>query len=127
MKKKRWARWNSKLDRYDITIDLAELRTISQRALQTGYVSRKVLKKWRKRGGRVIAKGCCSRHKKECVWLPATVMKDPYFKLDGRRTFWWACKNCRSVTEWVWEHELSEPMLNAYREHTRKHGAEEED
>ena len=124
MKKKlKWARRNEKLSQYDITIDLANIRTLSEKAYRTGLVSRRVLKKWRKRGDREVYRGSCIRQKKSCVWIPASILKD-INKWSTEKAFWWICRKCGSVTNWVWEHELSEPMLNAYREHTRKYSDE---
>lgn len=122
VKDKKWARWNEKLSKHDITIDLANIRTISEKAYRTGFISKRVLKKWRKRGNQSLQRSSCMRNKKQCRWVPASTLKDTD-TWSTKKTFWWACLKCGSVTEWVWEHELSEPMLNAYRDHTRKYVA----
>ena len=111
--RKYWAKWNNKLERFDITIDLADIGHISKRAYATGYLSPKVIKKWRKRGKKSMEKGSCQS---TCQWLPARIFKSSYLT---EKSFWWRCRKCHCITKWIWEDEISEPLLNAYREHTR--------
>jgi len=120
--KRRWAKWNTKLEPHDTTIDLADIGHLSKRAYATGYLSRKVIKKWRSRARKTINSGYC---KGPCQWLPATVLKIVSLNKYGKPSFWWRCRKCGCVTKWVWDDELSLPMLNAYREHTRNKEEEE--
>jgi len=119
-KKRQWTVWNDKLDRYDMIIDLANIKTLSQKALRTGKLSRKVIKKWKSRGRKALKSCSCSRKHKACLWLPSTVTNAVSIdKWSEKKHFWWRCLRCRCITAWVWEHELSESMLNAYKEHTK--------
>jgi len=111
--------WNFKLERFDFTIDLAEIKRLSIKMRVTGVVSKKVLKKWRKRERKNIHKGMCDK----CSWLPDVVVygkKALEFHTDT--SMWWACRKCHCVTAWVWEDEVSEPMRSAYKEFTKKRG-----
>lgn len=109
-----YARCNKKLDYLDLTVDIANIGHFSRRAYQTGFVPAKTIKKWRKRGERHLQSGYCSG---QHAWLPATVIKETK-ELGLKKSFWWRCRKCGCITKWVWEDELSEPMLNAYREQT---------
>jgi len=122
----RWIKWNNKLDQYGILIELADVSHLSKRAFSTGYLSPKVLKKWRNKSKKRLDSGYCKRPNK-CVWLPATIFKKEIFSKYSPPKFWWRCLKCGCVTNYVWEHELSEPMLNAYRKHTRVFGEEAEE
>ena len=106
-----WVYCPPKLSRHDITIDLADIKHFSIRMKQTGKLSRKVLKKWRARD---YANTRINRCKNNCQWLPELKLHKWH---DFR--FMWRCNKCRCSTAWVWEHELSEPLLAAYKEHTR--------
>ena len=115
---KRWAKWNEKLSRYDILIDLADIGHLSQRAYATGYLSPKTIKKWKSKSRRRFNSDYCKDPKK-CLWLPATVTKDVGLNKYGTPKFWWRCLKCGCVTNFVWDNEISEPLLNAYRAFTR--------
>ena len=113
-KKQRWATWNVKLDKYDIIIDLANIRRISKRMYETGKVSDKVLKKWMKRDYNIHDHGCY-HYKRRCIWIPSVAFRKKY---TSGNMFQWACKRCHSVTAWVYDDELSEPLQKAFPERT---------
>ena len=118
----RWAHCSLKLYKYSILIDMANIKHVSLKANQTGKIKRRTLKKWKAR-----AKCSLGEFKHKCSWVPSTVLlgENPLDKYTGQLRFWWVCRKCRSVTQWVWEHELSEPMLSAYRKNTRPYDSED--
>ena len=98
-----WQKIPPKLDLYDMTIDLGEILHASIKMKTTGKISRRVLKKWRKRD--------LGRGHDNCHWIPSTD------KETGK--FHWKCYKCRCTTAWVWDTELSEPLKNAYPDYVR--------
>ena len=105
-----------RLSAYDVTIYLAGVKNFSSKMKNTGKVSRTALKKWRVRDLKECESNCC---KGICAWLPSTTIDPPrYRRLNSE--FNWTCRRCRCSTAWVWTFELSEIMLNAYREHTKE-------
>ena len=98
--------------------DLADIKHFSAKARATGTIGHRAFKKWKRKSKKRLHFGYC---KGNCRWLPSTVLREEIAlnKYSREKKFWWICTKCRSITQWVWEHELSEPMLNAYKEHTR--------
>jgi hypothetical protein len=101
---KRWARWNEKLERYDIRIDLADIRTLSRRMYETGKVSRKVLKKWDARGRKNIYgnKNRYSFDGHDCHWMP--------YKPKSKWSVGvhWKCSRCQCSTAWIYFEDAPE-------------------
>lgn len=123
---KLWKHFPERLRRYDMTIDLANIGHLSIKAKTTGKIKRRTLRKWRNRDYANTRKGSSCRfggHK--CNWVPATIFnKESIYKRfpSARPTrFEWQCTKCHCTTAWVYEHELTEPMLNAYKEHTKNY------
>lgn len=117
-KYKKCAHWNLKLKKYDLTIDLADIKHISRKMYETGKISRKVLKKWRKRDYTRAKNSWCGKKggsRKKCLWLPASVFRKYHTKHFIK--FTWHCLYCRSETEKVYDDEVSESLANAYPEH----------
>lgn len=115
---KRWAQWNEKLSRYDLVIDLADIRTLSRRMYETGKVSRKVIKKWHARGRRVVYGNKKLRKFKWCDhrWMPY------HSKQLGSSSLHWRCDRCRCSTSWLWLHEVLPSFLcEPFLQHTRVH------
>lgn len=112
-----------KIERYDFTIDLAEIKHLSRKMYETGKISRKTLKKWFKRDYTNTSKGYCgckgSPHTK-CVWLPNGVF-NRYNRKHLCMSFNWTCIKCKSSTSWLYEEELSEPLQHGYPEHVHTH------
>ena len=98
--------WNKKLENFDMLIDLAEIKTLSQKMYNTGKISKKIIKKWRVRSEKVL-RFCKKPYKCNMVLRPRTDIK--YFKLN------WICTKCRCSTQWLFEDEVSEPLRNAYK------------
>lgn len=117
-RKFKWARWNNKLDKYSLYIDLANIRTLSTRALATGYISPKVINKWRRRSRLESGMGSCYKKHEKCAWLPMSIFKYKYDNLGMSTKFWWCCRKCRTITTTIEDSELSGPMLSAYKQYT---------
>ena len=114
-KKRHWQIWNNKLDKHDLTIDLADIKHISKKMFATGYISRKVLKKWNARDyTRKSDMFMDSSH--EHKWLPYIVFNKRHAGLFQTQHFWWYCRKCRCTTTGIYDTEVSEPLRNAYQD-----------
>jgi len=113
--------WNIKLDDYALTIDLADIKHISRKMYETGKISKKVLRKWRKRDYTISGKVLCRRSKNECKWLPSTVFRKLYKRNQLNDRFYWECRVCHCVTTWVYDDEVSLPIRNAYQKNLKSH------
>lgn len=109
---------NGKLERYDLLIDLADIKTISIRMKVTGKISKKILKKWKKRD-LLNTQHSCTHRNEIGQWLPASV-----FSKDSdsfmREMFWWQCRRCRSICNFIWDFEATESQKKEYPEHIRE-------
>lgn len=119
-----WQKIPVKLEWNDMDIDIGEIKHASIKMKTTGKISRKVLRKWRKRDYAQCRKGSCRFHGHKCLWVPASVFatarSKEMDKLFSRQPkFHWACVHCHCVCDWVWQHELTKPMLNAFKQYTR--------
>lgn len=104
--------WNENLERYDVLIDCADIKTLSRKMYETGKVSKKVLKKWRQRDKKDTSykRGCCSQH-----WLPEAVF-------SGRKSskhFYWRCRKCHCTTNFIFDHEATPSQLKEYASYIR--------
>jgi len=124
-KKYKWARWNNKLEIYDITIDLADIKHLSRKMYETGKISRKVLKKWRNRDYSRKKDSWCGKKggsRCKCFWLPAGVFRRwTDNKAWDYTSTHWHCLYCRSETGKVYDDEISQALANAYEPHTLSH------
>ena len=98
-----------KLEIYDLTLELGNIKHVSIKMKQTGKVSARVLKKWRKRDVTREDRSWCY---KECKYLPY---------IDAQGKFWWRCRKCRCVTDWAWDSEVSDSLAKAYPNNIKRH------
>ena len=117
-KNKTWAKWNEILDKHSLTIDLADIRHLSIKMKTTGFISDRVLNKWTKRDYSL-----CKHYCRASINGRAKHKLIPYSVVNKRPehnvTFWWYCVKCHTVSSWVWDEEISEPLAIAYPEHIR--------
>lgn len=104
-----------RIDKHDLLIDLAQVKHLSKKMKETGQISRKVLKKWKNRAKKILYPTC----KHTGGWLPYTVIPN-HSKHFTQRTFWWWCRQCRSISTAVWEDEISETQRREYAEYIHR-------
>ena len=118
-----WNHFPVRARNYDLTIDLAEIKTLSIKLKTTGTIKRKILRKWYRRDySRTNTTFCKMAHTK-CIWVPYDVFphrsRNRAFPNSKHKHFHWICTRCHSVCAWTWDTEVSAPMLAAYKQHTK--------